>query len=357
MADFFEIDFLDVEAKSSGDAICVRYEIAGRTYIHVVDGGYQLTGDSVVQHINTFYDNPKFIDHVVCTHNDGDHAVGLRKVLESFEIGALWMLRPWEYAQELLPRFTTYSDVGRLRSRLRSAYSNLAALEDIAIEKKIPIFEPFQGSVIGMFHVMAPTPARFKDLVVESDKTPEGAADAGILSHAGMFFKEAAKQARALVAAAWGEEYFPGGDTSSENEMSVVQFAYLNGTKILLTADTGRAGLREVIDYAPNVGLLLPGIDRFQVPHHGGRHNVNTTLLDELLGPRLDKKGEPNFSAFVSSAKADPDHPRHSVVRAMYHRGAKVHTTEGNSVRTHMNAGTRGWSAAIPVPYPTDQED
>lgn len=33
--------------------------------------------------------------------------------------------------------------------------------------------------------------------------------------------------------------------------------------------------------------LPWPGIDRFQVPHHGGRHNVTTQLLDELLGRRL----------------------------------------------------------------------
>ena len=358
MADFFEIDFLDVEAKSSGDAICVRYEIAGLTYIHVVDGGYQKTGDAVVKHIKDHYGDPKRIDHVVCTHNDGDHAVGLQKVLESFEVGALWMLRPWEYAQELLPRFTTYTDVNRLRGRLRSAYSNLAALEDIANKKGIPIYEPFQGSVIGMFQVMAPTPARFKDLIVESEKTPDGAADAGILSQAGVFLREVAKQATALVKAAWGEEYFPGGDTSSENEMSVVQYAYLNQTKILLTGDTGRAGLREVIDFAPYVGLTLPGIDRFQVPHHGGRHNVNTELLDELLGPRLDERGDPTFTAIVSSALADEAHPRKSVVRAMYHRGAKVVTTEGSSKRTSKNAPDRdGWSPAEPVPYPDDQED
>ena len=355
MSDFFEIDFLDVEAKSSGDAICIRYEVACQIYIHVVDGGYQMTGDSVVAHINKHYDNPKRIDHIVCTHNDGDHAVGLQKILESFEIGALWMLRPWEYAEELLPRFTTYTNVSRLRGRLRSTYGNLAALEDLAIKKGIPIYEPFQGGTIGHFKVMAPTPQRFKDLIVESDKTPEGAADVGILSQARVLLKEAA---RALVAAAWGEEYFPGGETSSENEMSVVQFAYLNNTKILLTGDTGRTGLREVINYAPYVGLILPGVDRFQVPHHGGRHNVNTQLLDELLGSRLSSRGEPTFTAIVSSAKADEAHPRKSVVRAMYHRGGKVITTEGESKRTSMNAPNReGWTAATPAPYPDDQED
>ncbi|MGY2844250.1 beta-lactamase superfamily II metal-dependent hydrolase [Bradyrhizobium sp. USDA 4509] len=356
MPDFFEIDFLDVEAKDSGDAICLRYELADETYIHVVDGGYQKTGQSVVDHINKYYGNPSFIDNVVCTHNDGDHAGGLQSVLESFDVGALWMLRPWMYAQELLPRFPTYTDVDRLRSRLRSAYSNLATLEDIATRRGIPIYEPFQGALIGAFHVMAPTPARFKDLVVESNKTPEG-AEGGLLAKATSFIADAARQATALVRAAWGDEYFPGSDTSAENEMSVVQYALLNGERIMLTGDTGRAGLREVIDYAPYIGLALPGIDRFQVPHHGGRHNVTTQLLDELLGPRLPASGQPStFTAIISSAAADPDHPRKSVVRAMIHRGGKVLTTEGQGKRTHKGAPNRGWSAAIPVAYPEDQE-
>ena len=356
MPDFFEIDFLDVEAKDSGDAICLRYQLGGETYIHVVDGGYQKTGQSVVDHINKYYGNPTFIDNVVCTHNDGDHAGGLQSVLESFDVGALWMLRPWMYAQELLPRFPTYTDAARLRGRLRSAYSNLAALEDIATKRGIPIYEPFQGALIGAFHVMAPTPGRFKDLVVESNKTPEGAED-GLLAKATSFIADAARQVTALVRTAWGDEYFPGSDTSAENEMSVVQYALLNGERIMLTGDTGRAGLREVIDYAPYVGLVLPGIDRFQVPHHGGRHNVTTQLLDELLGPRLPARGQPStFTAIISSAAADPDHPRKSVVRAMIHRGGKVFTTEGQGKRTHKGAPNRGWSAAIPVEYPEDQE-
>lgn len=359
MADFFEIDFLDVEAKSSGDAICLRYEVNGQALIHVVDGGYQKTGEAVVKHLNAFYDAPKFIDHVVCTHNDGDHAGGLQTVLESFQVGTLWMLRPWLYAQELLPRFPTYNDAKRLESRLRSAYANLAALEEIAIRRKIDIKDPFQGAQIGAFHVMAPTPKRYKDLIVDSNKTPETAQDEGVLSRAGAFLAEAAKQATALMRAVWGDEYFPGGETSAENEMSVVQFAYLNARKILLTGDTGRAGLREIIDYAPQVGLVLPGIDRFQVPHHGGRHNVNTQLLDELLGPRYQRRPVTHdFTAVISSAKADGDHPRKSVVRAMYHRGATVVTTEGQGKRIYMGAPERvGWTAATPVPYPDEQEN
>lgn len=95
MTDFYEIDFWDVESDKSGDAISMRYSIGGKIYVHVVDGGYQSTGESLVQNIQKYYGGVKKIDHVVATHNDGDHAGGLRPILENFEIGTLWLLRPW----------------------------------------------------------------------------------------------------------------------------------------------------------------------------------------------------------------------------------------------------------------------
>jgi len=39
MTDFFEIDFLDVESKKSGDAVPMRYSINGIQRIHIRDGG------------------------------------------------------------------------------------------------------------------------------------------------------------------------------------------------------------------------------------------------------------------------------------------------------------------------------
>ncbi|MER9431978.1 MBL fold metallo-hydrolase [Mesorhizobium sp. M0408] len=360
MADYFEIDFLGVETKKSGDAIALRYEKDGATFIHVVDGGYATTGETLRNHVLAHYDNPKFIDHVVATHNDGDHARGLVAVLEHFEVGVLWMLRPWMYADELIGRFETYTSIDRLRSTLRSAYANLAALEDIAVKKGIEIREPFQGAWIGAFHVMAPTRARFLALIVTSNKTPEAKAEE--VTGGGIFttLLEKAITAVALIRAAWGAEAFPAEDTSNENEMSVVQYAEMCGEKILLTADTGRDGLAEVIDYAPAAGLSLPGISRFQVPHHGGRRNLTTDLLDKILGPRLENPpAQGHFTAIISSAKEDEDHPRKVVMRAAIHRGANLHMTEGRDIRS-SSAGAparSGWNALTPASYPDEYEE
>jgi len=362
MADYYEIDFLDVETDSSGDAITVRYEVGGETLVHVVDGGYQVTGPAICSHIKKHY-STTYVDHVVVTHCDRDHTGGLATVLEEMDVGILWMLRPWEYAEELLPRFATYTSVDRLRARLKGIYSKLVELEEIANRKGILILDPFQGATIGAFTVMAPSRARYLDLIVASENTPESVEEAAATpaDRMRMLARAAMKKAAQIVAALWGDEMFSIEETSAENEMSVVQFARLSNHRILLTGDAGRAALTEAADYAPMVGLVLPGLDKIQIPHHGSRRNVSTEILDRWLGPRLRSKpaaGGETFSAIVSSAKADPNHPRNSVKRAFIHRGGAVFETESRSIRSYGGAAPNrdGWGLMTPADYPNSQE-
>lgn len=359
MEDFFEIDFLDVESKKSGDAIPLRHSLNGKTRIHVTDGGFQDTGDAIIKHINKYYDSPSFIDSVIVTHPDGDHAGGLRRLFDEYEIGELWMLRPWIYADEMIDRFSRFTSIENLVKRLKEIYPNLATLEELAEEHDVPVLEPFQGASIGDFHVIAPTKNRYLDLVVESEKTPEAtkAEQQSFAEATGQLVRTAIN----FIRAAWGQEVFPEDDTSAENNMSVIQYANLCGKNVLLTGDAGRAALEEAADYAPYVGLALPGIDRIQVPHHGSRHNVSTEILDRWLGPPLTERPDEknsSFTAIVSAAKEDKDHPRKSVVRAFIHRGGKVIATEGRDMQTKHNAPDReGWVTADPLPYPEDQEE
>ena len=127
-------------------------------------------------------------------------------------------------------------------------------------------------------------------MVVESDKTPESVKLAEEDDSRGLSVWE---QIKRFVKALWGVEVFSEEETSAENEMSVVQYASLCDKRILLTGDAGRTGLMHAADYVSEYGIIsLPGIDRFQVPHHGSRRNVNTEVLDRWLGERLDSKPE-----------------------------------------------------------------
>ena len=359
MVNFFEIDFLQTGNKSSGDAIALRYsEGDDIAYIHVIDGGYRNDGPRLAAHIREYYENDPLIDHVVLTHPDGDHAAGLKTILEDFEIGELWMNRPWNHIADLLPRFNyEYTEAGLIQ-RLKKDFPYTAELEAIADEKEILINDAFQGDRIGAFTVLGPSGNRYLDLIVKSEKTPEPEREAKI---AGKVFEKIVTTLK-QVTALWGEENLKGEieGTSCENEMSVVQFAELSGEKILLTGDAGVETLEEAYQFAAQLGVALPGIDRFQVPHHGSRRNLSPGILDKWLGEKLDEKtDDTTFTAIVSANKNDEDHPRKAIVRALIHRGAKVITTKDfGAIRTQKNAPDReGWKTVTPLEYPEDTED
>ncbi|MCB2203473.1 MBL fold metallo-hydrolase [bacterium] len=357
MSDFYEIDFLGVGEKKSGDAIALRYSYNGVTRIHVTDGGYLETGDALVKHIRDFYGNPSHIDAVVVSHPDGDHAAGLRKLFSEFTIGELWMLRPWEYAGVLLPRFSRFKSVENLTTRLKELYPNITELESLAIEYGVPIREPFQGESIGQFLVMSPTVPYYLDLIVQSDKTPDATSEQKV-ALAETIVRLVGKAVQ-YVRAVWGAESFPADDTSAENNMSVIQYTRLCGDRILLTADAGRASLTVAGDYAEHLGLPIHGLEKVQIPHHGSRHNISSELLDRWLGPRLiapQLGSQLPRIAIVSTAKEDKDHPRKSVIRAFIHRGYKVYATEGSTIQINQNAPRNNWFPVQNLQYPEEQE-
>jgi hypothetical protein len=357
MPEFYEIDFLPVHTSKSGDAIAMRYQVdSSGWYVHVVDGGYSSTAPDLAALIGQTY-GTNLINFMVVTHPDKDHAEGLAPILQSFNVVELWMLRPWEYAEILLPHFARYSSAESLAQRLREEYPYIAELERIAVSRNIPIHRPFRGERIGAFTVLAPSPARYLQLIIESDKTPQQSSySEGILS--GLF--KLVEPVVSFVKAGWGSENFSSEETSTENEMSVVQYGLLSGDKIVLTGDAGRGALTEAANYAPNAGLFLPGVTKFQAPHHGGRRNVSTALLDHWLGPRLQwmqPEGSELFTAMISSAKEDTEHPRKAVLRAMRHRGGFIATTEDGAFRSFKNLPNRpGYSQLQNVPYPDEQE-
>lgn len=361
MTDFFEIDFLAVEAKKSGDAITIRYSIDGKETIHVVDGGFESTGESIITHLKEYYGQVGTIniDRVIVTHQDHDHTRGLRTVLSECNVRELWMLRPWNYSDELIERFQRWRNSDNLSKKLKEIYPNIVALEEIALEKGIQIYEPFQGEKIGKFIVLAPSKDRYLDLVAQSEKTPDTVTENNKSDTAEKNF--VLESIINFIKSAWGDENLSAEPTSAENEMSIVQYTSLDEQNILLTGDAGVGTLSEAVEYLKKInGGELPKIHRFQVPHHGSRRNVSSELLDELFGEKLSSPStEDKFTAIISSAKEDNNHPRKAVIRALKHRGAKVIATEGYTIRIFSDAAPprNGWNPVIPLEYPEDQEE
>ena len=348
MADFIEIDFIEAGDRDSGDSIAIRQRHNHIDYIYVVDGGYTEDGQKLVDHIRKYYGQSYYINYLVLTHADADHASGLKTVLKEIQVRCLWMNRPWNHVDDLMPMFRRYQDRDRLIARLKSAFPKVAELEGIAYDRGIEIRDAFQGNTIGGFTVLSPHRKTYLELVVESDKTPVPAARSMPLLR------------ESVSPAAWGEENLKGDTegTTAENETSIVQFADVCGKKVLLTGDAGVRALTEARQAAFQMGKSVCSLDWFQVPHHGSRRNLSSDVLDAWLGVRLQGPMQSTAQqAVISANQNDEEHPKKAVVRALIHRGRRTFVTKGTLHMYSSGAPDRGWTTATPLEYPQEQED
>jgi beta-lactamase superfamily II metal-dependent hydrolase len=355
----YELDFLAVgQGERSGDAIALRYGDNGAYTIHVVDGGDEAAGKALVDHIKAYYGNPSFIDHVGLTHADDDHSSGLREVINSFAIGAIWMNRPWLYASEIIhlfrdDRFT----VAGLERRLREDYPILVEIEQIATRRGIPVYEVFQGKQVGSFTVLSPARDRYLGLIPQFSRTPVAAQAAQQALGLGGLLTQAYRAGLEWVAETWGYETLEEDvETSASNQSSVVQLANLGGHKLLLTGDAGVQSLHEAADFAELMGFALPGLEFIQVPHHGSRHNVSPSTLNRWLGDLVPRGTPPRTTAFASVAAVDDEHPRKKVVNAFTRRGARVHVTKGLPKCQPYGTPDRGWVRSEPLEFSDEVE-
>ena len=222
----YEIDFLPVgDGERSGDAIAVRYGSPGRYTIHVIDSGDLAAGERMVEHIRSHYGNPRYIDAVVCTHGDDDHSSGLRKVVQAFDIGGIWMNRPWLYAHELAGSFHDGRMTPQsLERHLREAFPILDEIEAMALQRRIPVYEAFQGTTVGEFSILAPSRWRYLELVSQFSRTPKPAQSAADSFALGSRLVQRVRDVVESIREAWNHETLEENvETSPSNESSVVQ--------------------------------------------------------------------------------------------------------------------------------------
>jgi beta-lactamase superfamily II metal-dependent hydrolase len=338
-----EIDFLQVgDGERSGDAIALRYGNPLTGYeVMILDGGNKESGVALVNHVVGVY-GTRTVQNVLNTHPDGDHSSGLTEVLEHLDVKNLWMHRPWAYAAGLLdqfrdPRFTA----GGLEARIREALDAAHELEKLAAAKRIPIYEPFQGSRIGPFLVLSPEKGWYlRDLVSNFSRTPDAKRPVeGLLSP---LFRAAGEAVSWVVETLNFETLDESGETSAQNESSVVLYGNFGGQGVLLTGDAGRLALTRAILYAHSLGISLRALNCIQIPHHGSRRNVSPSVLNEIMGQ----------FALVSVAPKSATHPRRKVTNAFNRRGARVYKTNGALLNHAINWPRRpGMVDAQEIPF------
>jgi beta-lactamase superfamily II metal-dependent hydrolase len=352
----YEIDFLPVgNGSKSGDAIAIRYGYLDDYKIMVIDGGTKDSGKALVEHIKEYY-GTSVVDYVVNTHPDADHASGLTVILEELEVKELWMHRPWIHSQDIKEAFkdgriTENSLYNRLQEALNHAY----ALEEIATNKGINIYEPFEGTKIGEFTVLSPSKEWYQELLPEFRSTPEQRKEEVSLFKS---LLEAGQTVLTKIKELWNKDNLDeNGKTAAENNSSVVLFANLDNRGILFTGDAGIEALNKAADYAESIGIDLTKSKFIQVPHHGSRRNVSPSVLNRIIGEIVEEGTNPSKTAFVSAAKESEKHPRVAVTNAFIRRGANVISTKGEKKCSHHNFPARaGWTKAKPIDFQDEGE-
>jgi hypothetical protein len=355
-----EIEFLAVgDASCAGDAIIVRYGEPDAYYLMLVDGGHAATGASIVEHLKHHYGDNVFLNHVVLTHSDADHASGLRTVLSELHVEELWMHVPWRLADAAL--FAGNWTAGGLETAIKKEYDIVAEIVDIAENNGVAIHYPFAGQQIGPFLVSSPSEWAYRHLLPQFDKTPEPNQEAIELDEMWIgketLVQRLIEKARAAVSGWIGESWTNeqlrnGGITSASNETSVVLFGEFEGGNVLLTGDAGLNALTWAANRIETWGKPLQEFKFVQIPHHGSRRNVGPAILDRLIGP-IRQEGSPSgFHAFVSAPADDSKHPRKMVTNAFMRRGGLVAATQGTSL-VHWGgfAPRTGYGSATPFPF------
>lgn len=232
-------------------------------------------------------------------------------------------------------------------------------MESTAIEQGVPIYDVFEGDVIeGRLTVLSPSEDFYLDLLAESRKTPvmESAAQDSFLHG----LRTLAEKAINLIKESWGKDSLKENVTTEpDNETSTVILGEMEDEYFLLTSDVGIRGLRCAIDYADSFGgSLRENVTFYEIPHHGGCHNVSPSILNDLLGEIVEEGTTASKIAFTCTGK-DTNHPRQMVVNAFVRRGVKVYTTNGQTI--HHQRGDmpdrEGWTSLTTLGFQEDVED
>jgi beta-lactamase superfamily II metal-dependent hydrolase len=357
----YEIDFLAAgEESKSGDAIALRFgNLKGDRsdqFIMVIDGGSKADGEKLVEHIQKYY-KTDYVNAVLLTHPDADHASGFTEVLNNLKVDYLLMHLPWEHSEELRGLFRD----GRvtpnsLKEALERSLNNAYELHQIAIKKGITIIEPFSDNPIlsDYLTVLSPSTGFYSGMVANFRETPDPIQEL-LLSSLMRKAVAAAKEAVKTVLEGWNIETLSDpdeGTTSAENNTSVILLLDCCGQKLLFTGDAGVPALTEAAEKAEELGIDLSNLSFIQIPHHGSKRNVGPTILNRIVGPKLSVDLMSKV-AFVSAAKeGEPKHPAKKVTNAFRRRGCKVCATVGQSICNFHNSPLRtGWTTVEPLPF------
>jgi len=276
----YEIDFLPVgDGGSFGDAICLRYSADhGRNwYVGVIDGGTQVSGESLCDHIKKYYHTDN-INFLVCTHPDKDHTSGLSSVFENFSIDQVMMHCPWDYVDYI---YDYVSDgrvtKERLRKKMIEDYPCAYKIYELASQNDIPIFHAFsdnQNHGIPYLTIAGPSSSFYLKQLLNfraiTDFTEAVFKYTGLLKG----LMETAKKAINRISETRDDEKLVASApdaTSSEKNSGIILLFDFKGKRKLFAGDAGAPALEHAADYLERQAIVPQDFSLIQSPQHGSK--------------------------------------------------------------------------------------
>lgn len=267
----FEIEMLSVGA---ADSMIIRYfNQQGEEIVILIDAGNRKDGPKIVRHINK-WTNQKYIDLAICTHPDADHIGGFFHVVEHVKITEFWIHDPSKHKtavrqmqQKINLSETLKKGFKNVLENLDHSFSLLSLIDSKGIRRDR---EPFAGLQYELAPLLVVGPSvsyyesllcRFRDvnILFEEENDLEKSLQGGQLLSESLTTKQVLDMDN---------------DRSKENNSSAIILFKPNSRKYLFTSDAGPDGLQKAHDKYD-----LSNLDWLDVPHHGSRYNLSTSLI------------------------------------------------------------------------------
>lgn len=308
----YEIHFLDV---GDADCIAIRYKpnAETRSYVALIDAGNVSDAPKIKKFLKDNF-GTLVIDLAVCTHPDCDHKGGFFGLLEDDEITVheFWLKNPARYIEE--------EDFAKMK-RLDSMIEACARVYNHPANSSKNLLKIAFDNVVGKCYDVSPG-ARHDVIPIT------------VLGPSNDYYRQAAVEIVSKFAELTCEpdnskydelEELSEGDAKSvidtikeespTNKGSLILcFKPTESRTFLLAGDAAASSLR--LAYDSNRVSLTGCV--LKVPHHGSKHNLNSSLIDDL---------KPTQS--VVSAAGTKMHPSSAIVRYL--------SKYGNVYSTHKS--------------------
>lgn len=312
----YEIHFLDV---GDADCIAIRYckDSASRAYVALIDAGNVTDAPNIKEFLKNQFGTLE-IDLAVCTHPDKDHKGGFFGLLEDEEvvINEFWWKNPARHMSEddfakMHRPDSMVAACERVYDHPTDASKNLLNLaREKVIGGKCYNVKPGDKHAVIPLVVLGPTDDYYRVAAIEIvDKFAELKCDTDTSKYDELeeLTEENAKSVIDTVK-----------DESPTNKGSLILFfAPTSSMKFILAGDAAASSLRTVYD--ANKSILTGCI--LKVPHHGSKHNLNSSLIDDL---------KPTQS--VVSAIGSKKHPSSAIVRYLSKYGDVYLTSKSKGI-------------------------